>query len=184
VIEINTPDYIVLRYIWDLIDGVDLDTMTEFIASGISGLDYVPVGWKYQYLTNNVLDILRWGGDNTGSGQENILIDLTQLKSHPELIETSLIDIYGSWFSLKGERHTCTIELKAYMGGTISKVGYQFLNTGGTLIYSSDSTVKSVDAVDPPFHPTFNCDTFRTGGYTKLGRMEYKKSTGKATLIF
>lgn len=183
-IDIVEPHYIVLRYIWELIDGTDLDTLTEFVASGVTGLDYQPVGWRFPNMNSNILNILKWSGDNVLSGQENVLIDITALRAAPGVIENSVVDIYANWYAVKGSRHTCTIELKAYRGGTMTQQGFLYTNSGGILIYSSESTIKSVDAVDPVSHSPNNFTTFRTGGYTKLGRVEYTYSTETAKLIF
>lgn len=184
VIDIIEPDYIVLRYIWEEEDGKDLDTMTEFVASGVSGLDNKPVGYGSGF-SPPVLGILHWGGDNRYSGQENVMIDITKLRTSPGVIETSIAEFSATWYEIKGPRHTCAIELKAYRGGTMSQVNiFEYQNNGGTLIYSSDSTVKSVDSYntwEPPYNRTYQ--TFRTS-YTKLGRLEYKKSTNRAKLIF
>ena len=187
-IDIVEPDYIVMRYIWGTEDGQDLDTMTEFTTSGVTGLDYLPVGYARNGQSRfNVLNILKWGGDNTQSGQENVLIDITVLRNSSGLIETSIIEFYATWYLRKFDRHTCTIELKAYRGGVMSKINqFEYQNTGGSLIYSSDSTTKSVDSANTwklPEPYIYTVDTFRDS-YTKLGRLEYKKSTNRAKLIF
>ncbi|HCY41780.1 MAG TPA: hypothetical protein DHV48_10555 [Prolixibacteraceae bacterium] len=186
IIDIVEPEFIVLRYIWGTEDGKDLDTMTEFVASGVSGLDNRPVGYgRFAGSPTNILNILHWGGDNIESGQENVMIDIAALRASSGLIETSIVEFLGTWYRLKGPRHTCTIELKAYRGGTMSKVNYfEYQNNGGTLIYSSESTVKSVDSANTWIQPyTYTCDTYKTS-YTKLGRLEYSYSTERARLIF
>ena len=171
------PDYLVLKYTWGIISGGrDLDTATEFSISGISGLTNQPIGW---HLGSNVINILKYGGDNTTSGNETAFIDLTVLTNstnNPNLVETSKVDIYANWYGgYTGAQ--CTIELKAYKGGTMSLSGTTWINTGGTLL-STQSFNKTVNT-----EGSANVLSFRTA-YTYLGYISYTKSTKTAVLNF
>ena len=65
-------DFAILRYIWTSAGGRDLDTRT-YISSPARN---VVVGWN----KNNNDDVyLQWGGDNTGSGVESVLMRVKDL---------------------------------------------------------------------------------------------------------
>ena len=169
------PDYVVLRYSWGFFTGgIDLDTITVINTCGVGDITNVPVGFgKNQYTRDS---ILQWGGDNRDTGNETVLIRLNKLKIEPSLIETSIIDIYGNWYSSKAAG-ICYIELSAYKDGIMSLNGFTWVNTGGELI-SSVSYQIQVDTVGVE-----NLNTYNTGGYTKIGYIRYIKSLDIAELI-
>lgn len=173
-IKITNADYIVLRYNWTSNDGKDLDTATRFVSSGVSGLDGNAVGW---YLNSNVLNILKYGGDNTSSGDETVLIDLSVLKSKSGLNEQSTIQLYSNWYNqstcVYGWPGNILIELKAYVGGTMSQSGFQWVNSGGTLIQTNYITKKVTTC------GSSNVLTYDSGGYIYLGYVYYYKSTSQ-----
>ena len=173
VVQIQNPDYIVLKYYWTSNDGIDLDTATEFINSSISGLDYQPIGWD---LDSNVLNVLRFGGDNTASGNETALINLAVLRGYSGLAAVSQADMYANWYGTKLNGNV-TIELKAYQGGTMSQSGFSWINTGGTLL----TTLNFQKQVTTVGHA--NVINFRSD-YTYLGNMTYTKANSFISLNF
>lgn len=185
-IVISTPSFVIIKYLWEYADGGNIDVMAEFVASGIPGLNGKPVG--FQYILNDTngvqvnaggLNILRYGGYNIGSSSESILIDLsvlTNATNFPNLIETSLVDLYANWFNYR-RNGNCTIEIKAYRGGTISNVQGEFINNGGTSILIPALTITK----NVPAEGTTNYQTFRTS-YTYMGQVTYSKSTGNISL--
>ena len=69
-------DYIVLTY--SFTDGVDLDTRTKVTVPHIGQTTLADsIGWccSEQWPADGT-PILTWGGDNTGTGFESVLIDL------------------------------------------------------------------------------------------------------------
>lgn len=64
-----------LRYIWGSDDGRDLDTKSYYVNSPINSLNYIAVGWSWNL---SQIPYLYWGGDNTDSGAECVLIPLAK----------------------------------------------------------------------------------------------------------
>ncbi len=120
-----SADFIVLRYLFT--DGRDLDTRTKLISPEVGSY----VGWcmNGSFTGSNNLIWYEWSGDNTGTGYESVLINVSNIRSaHPTL------DISGECFGLwYGERESgnVTISLTAYLGGTMERVGFDFINVGG-----------------------------------------------------
>jgi hypothetical protein len=163
---VQGADYLVVRYIWESSAGADLDTGTEFTNSGISGLDDDGVGYGLGYTTTD--SILTHAGDNTTSGDESFFIDINKLKTtYYSTIPTSTnIDLYGTWFDVKltGD---ITIEIKSYEGGTMSKSGFTWVNTGG--VNTSTQTINTVVSSTINYSSTWRTD------YTYLGNITYNK---------
>lgn len=140
IIIVPEFDYLVLSYAWTDADGSDYDSATTFTNTGASvngqSIDYRYVGWSRQMAnsTNRIGDYLRWGGDNQGSGQETVLIGMTDLVADfPNAPEEIIIDIRGNWYERVGNGNV-TISFNAYLGGTMVLNNYVFSNEGGTTV--------------------------------------------------
>lgn len=119
-------DFAVLRYIWTAEAGRDLDTRTYLNTPDRL---YGVVGWAK---SQNDGSILSWGGDNTQSGVECVLISTDGMKlTYPDQQE---FEIFANafWYSqiLTGD---ISIQFESYKGGTMTKNGYDWVNTGGQL---------------------------------------------------
>jgi hypothetical protein len=120
----NFPaDYLIITYQFDERGGQDLDTRTEMISPVRSG----PFGYGFSQNSSSDSYIL-WSGDNTGSGVESCLIDLTQLDGNANAI----IGCAANWFRAeKRLSGNMSLDVRAYEGGSMGKNGYQFYNSGG-----------------------------------------------------
>lgn len=169
-IQIGQIDFLTFRYLWEDWSGTDLDTATEFLNSRILGVDDMAVGWACP--GNNkteVTSLLKWGGDNTGSGKECVWMSVKELRENHNSVlpvETNLM-AYATWFASKGNGR-CSFELKGYKGGTMTQEGYNFINTGGDTVYSATHD--------------FTCNTMKGVSdyknlYTQIARVTYNKNT-------
>ena len=134
-------DYIVLTYAFN--DGTDLDTRTRVTVPDI-GQNTLPdyIGWccAEQWPTSGN-PILTWGGDNTGTGFESVLIDLIQFKSDYPGQNIITINANAGWYGDVGT-NPVFIQAKLYKGGTMVAVpdDYTFINEGYTAAYGAVST--------------------------------------------
>jgi hypothetical protein len=134
-------DYIVLTYAFD--DGTDLDTRTRVTVPDI-GQNSLPdyIGWccSEQWPTSGN-PILTWGGDNTGTGFESVLIDLIQFKLDYPGQNIITINANAGWYGDVGT-NPVFIQAKLYKGGTMVAVpeDYTFINEGYTSAYGAIST--------------------------------------------
>ena len=113
-------DYLIITYQFSSLGGRDLDTRT-----GISSpLNVGPLGYCDQGTSGD--SYIFWSGDNTGTGVESCMIDLTKFNAN-DVIQ---INCSGLWWSLRNNGDM-SLDIKAYEGGTMSLHGYQFVNTGG-----------------------------------------------------
>lgn len=150
-------DYAVIRYYWTSSGGQDLDTRTSITQP----LRNVVVGWD-----KNTTDgtYLQWGSDNTGSGVEAVLLNLKDLIAQYPLETLFNINCNAFWYNSVGTGDI-RVEFTTYSGGTMSKSGYDFINTGGTLL----QTV------------SFNCKTMQGQNFkdqgAPLGYLSYNVAT-------
>lgn len=123
-------DYILLTYQWT--DGDDLDTRTRIVVPDI-GQDTQPeyIGWGVQGVwPTSGTPILDWGGDNTNTGYEAVLINLVALKAAYPATSTITIDMRGFWFSTVGTNNV-VVEATLWKGGTPIEQG-----SGGSPAFS------------------------------------------------
>jgi len=138
-------DYIVLTYAFN--DGTDLDTRTRVTVPDI-GQNSLPdyIGWccSSEWPTSGN-PILTWGGDNTGTGFESVLIDLIQFKLDYPGQNIITINANAGWYGDVGT-NPVNIQAKLYKGGTMIAVPdeYTFVNEGFTAAYGAISTGKVV----------------------------------------
>lgn len=95
-------DWIMATY--EFTDGADLDTRTRIALPDI-GQDTQPeyLGWAVLAVYPGVgTPILRWGGDNTGTGFESVLINVTRFKELFPSETQFTLDLRAFWFSVQG----------------------------------------------------------------------------------
>lgn len=171
-IKIGDVDYVTFRYLWDESSGRDLDTMTEALNSNVPTIDNLAVGWSGPGNgDSSVREVLKWGGDNTGSGKECVWMSVKDLRAkyYDILPEETYFMAYATWFGSKGTGK-CSFELVGYKGGTMSQDGYNFINTGGSVVYQN--------TYDFVCHTSKGSSTYKTS-YEKVARVTYNKLTNE-----
>jgi hypothetical protein len=132
-------DYMVITY--QFTNGLDLDTRTRIVS--IDGTTYAPqndtpyrnyIGWGKEYRapytanyngTGSICSVAApkpissFGGDNTGTGYESIVIDFTQLSAGQNEIK---VDCRAFWFNTLGS-NPVDIAFTLYKGGCPSIYG-------------------------------------------------------------
>lgn len=190
IITIPDFNYLTFRYYWTEADGRDLDTATVLINTGlvetnVSGetvtIDDKPVGWNMSGNTiAEVQKYLKFGGDNTGNGNEAVFIDWLAICSEenlPILPDVIHCDIYCNWFGEK-RNGNMSFEINAYKGGEMVKDpenNFNYINSGGTLQFSSIET-KYINAAC-----SSNREDYKSK-YTYTARVSYDKITQDARL--
>lgn len=174
IVTIPEFEYLTYRYYWTSADGRDLDTATEFTNTGLVdnngvSLDHLAVGWSMDGNYNSTIKrYLKWGGDNTGSGNECTFIDMDALLSEenypilPRFIEAR---IYATWYAARYDGNI-TFEIVAYKGGTMVQNGYNFVNQGGVEVYRE---------VYPKYVPTIKGEATYETSYTYVCKVTYDK---------
>lgn len=171
-IKIGDVDFVTFRYLWESSSGRDLDTMTEALNSNVPTIDNLAVGWSGPGNgDSSVREVLKWGGDNTGSGKECVWMSVKDLRAkyYDILPEETYFMVYATWFGSKGTGK-CSFELVGYKGGTMSQDGYNFINTGGSVVYQN--------TYDFVCHTSKGSSTYKTS-YEKVARVTYNKLTNE-----
>lgn len=131
-------DYIMLTY--EFTDGLDLDTRTRIAIPDIgqdTQQDYL--GWSVQNawpITGT--SILKWGGDNTGTGFESVLINILQFKIDYPLETSFVVDARCFWYNVVGT-NPVDVAATLWKGGTPVKSGFIWTNPTATNSSSIDS---------------------------------------------
>ena len=153
-------DFIVVDY--SFTNGRDLDTRTRFETPLITP-EYV--GWAR---LSSVGNVLFWGGDNTGTGVESVLININNYRTQVPATYPSefQIDFRCFWFDTVG---TDPVYLTAYLytGGTMLKQGFTWVNPTATAVNVLTSAGKVI--------------TLKGGAFTDgepLGNIVYNVDTG------
>lgn len=171
-IKIGDVDYVTFRYLWDESSGRDLDTMTEALNSNVPTIDNLGVGYNGPGNGDeSVRSVLKWGGDNTGSGKECVWMSVKDLRAqyYSTLPDETQFMAYATWFASIGTGK-CSFELVGYKGGTMSQDGYNFINTGGSVVYQN--------TYDFVCHTGKGSSTYKTS-YEKVARVTYNKLTNE-----
>jgi len=131
-------DYIVLTYAFT--DGIDLDTRTKVTVPDIGQTTLTDsIGWccSEQWPTTGN-PILTWGGDNTGTGFESVLIDLIEFKSQYPGENVIVMNSKAFWYGELGS-NPVTIRVTLYKGGTMvaDPDNYTFYNNTFTAAYGA-----------------------------------------------
>lgn len=171
-IKIGDVDYVTFRYLWDESSGRDLDTMTEALNSNVPTIDNLGVGYNGPGNDDeSVRSVLKWGGDNTGPGKECVWMSVKDLRAqyYSTLPDETQFMAYATWFASIGTGK-CSFELVGYKGGTMSQDGYNFINTGGSVVYQN--------TYDFVCHTSKGSSTYKTS-YEKVARVTYNKLTNE-----
>lgn len=177
-------DHMVIRFTYTKpLDGTDLDIMVYYDNTGTiydkNAVGYGQVPNSVKIPTDATLDAdayLWWATDDVfslaGECVEAVVIGINKFNTTETTLNTT-IDTYlrVGWYNTIGGG-TVDLELKTYLGGIMSKVGTDIINTGGVLI---DNQTKTVNV------------TSGTGQVTELnsnlvGIISYNKVTKSATL--
>jgi hypothetical protein len=131
-------DYIVLTY--SFTDGVDLDTRTKVTVPNIGQTTLADsIGWccSEEWPTSGT-PILTWGGDNTGTGFESVLINLIEFKSQYPGNNTIVLNSKAFWYGTLGT-NPVTIQVTLYKGGTMvaDPDNFTFYNNTFTAAYGA-----------------------------------------------
>ena len=138
-------DYMVFTY--SFTDGTDLDTRTRVTVPNIGQntlSDYI--GWccssEWPQSGN---PILSWGGDNTGTGFESVLIDLIEFKAQYPGQNTISILANAGWFGQVGS-NPVVLEVTLYKGGTMipDPGNYTFINNTFTSAKGASAPGKTI----------------------------------------
>lgn len=113
-----------LRFIWSTSNGRDFDTGTNI--TNAPGIPSEVVGWSWGSSENRTQPFLYWGGDNTQSGAECVMVDIKSIQdvytNDPSLTmpEQLIVQLRGNWFGNKNDG-IVAVECTAYKGGVIVK---------------------------------------------------------------
>lgn len=142
-------DYMMLTY--EFTNGSDLDTRTR-IVSPFVGQDTQNeyLGWdvQSQWPTTGTA-YLTWGGDNTGTGFESVLVNLNQFSTVNPSATELVIDLRAFWFGTVGTNNV-NVAARLWKGGTPTKSGYLWTNSTATGTYNIDSVGKQVTSTGAP----------------------------------
>jgi hypothetical protein len=137
-------DYMVLTY--QFTNGRDLDTRSRVAIPNIGQTTQSSyVGWSrlFQYPTAGT-PIIRWSGDNTGTGYESVLINLIKFRQDYPNETNIVVDLRAFWFGTLGT-NPVNVAATLYKGGTITgPSNYVFTNTTYTSKYDISSVSKVI----------------------------------------
>jgi hypothetical protein len=179
---LSTFDYMVVRYKWALGAGNDFDTFTGIINTGTE-LDnkYMGFGHTYKKLPSSVThskdSYIMWGGDNrTTRGVESCLVNFSNIIKNYSSLNTIQLRMAGAWFSSIGTGNI-DIEVTTYRGGTMSQLGFDFVNTDG------DQVQQLTFSRNIPKPPNWSIDV---NAVTNIGYITYTKnsSTGQIVITY
>jgi hypothetical protein len=135
---------------------VDLDTRTKVTVPNIGQTTLADsIGWccSEQWPADGT-PILTWGGDNTGTGFESVLIDLIEFKSQYPGENVIIMNSKAFWYGELGS-NPVTIRVTLYKGGTMvaDPDNYTFYNNTFTAAYGALSpgttvTINQSDCIE------------------------------------
>jgi hypothetical protein len=153
-------DYIVGTYTF--VDGNDLDTRTRIVTPNVGqNVTASYLGWsQYSYwptssdapisnqpLTASNRPYLVWGGDNTFTGLESVLIDVKRFKELYPTSSSLVVDFRSFWYGATGSSPV-VLDITAYSGSHMIYQGipYGFTYAGSNPSASIDSGNKYITA--------------------------------------
>jgi hypothetical protein len=167
-------DYIILTYQFN--DGQDLDIKVR-VANPDIGQNTVAKYIGYPGTADHIdvwpqsgRPILQWGGDNTGTGLESVLIDVVAFQLAYPTTSKIVVDLRASWFVAVGVNPVSVIA-KMYTGGTVAANAQRNFTCTG---FSNSSTINSVSKVITTTYTT-------NGNAERLATLTYDISTGLGT---
>jgi hypothetical protein len=119
-------DYAVISYEWAESGGLDLDTRTSITLPARN----IVVGWNKANIDS---DYLTWGGDNTATGGEDILVNLQRLAADYGNVNDFEITLKAFWYRTLVNGNF-QIQFTTYKGGTMISNGVNFTNEGGVVV--------------------------------------------------
>ena len=130
-------DWLMITY--EFTDGQDLDTRTQITSPAIASFNPA-ISAEYPWTTSSVgygqgdtqgsPTIMTWGGDNTGTGFESVLINMTAFQTaYPG--QTMTVDCRAYWYQTAGV-NPVTIAAVLWKGGTPTQTGYIWTDAGAT----------------------------------------------------
>ena len=131
-------DWLMITY--EFTDGSDLDTRTQITSPAITSFNPAISAQYTQMVTSSVgygqgntqgsPTIMTWGGDNTGTGFESVLINMTAFQTaFPG--QTMTVDCRAYWYQTVGV-NPVTIAAVLWKGGTPTQTGFIWTNAGAT----------------------------------------------------
>ena len=122
-VQWDDADYLIYRVQFN--DGSDLDIRVT--VSQPSGLG--TGGWCAGNFYNQ--NFAQWSGDNRGTGREAVLFKVGNMRAAGH---TKLRFNYSTWWYGHKSSGKVSILVEGYKGGTMVKNGYDWYNSGGTLV--------------------------------------------------
>ena len=149
-------DYIMLTYQFD--DGLDLDTRTRIVSPDVgqnTQADYLGWAVQSQWPTSGVT-YLTWGGDNTSTGYESVLLNLLEFKTAFPSDTEIVMDLRCYWYNTVGVLPV-NVAATLWKGGSPTKDGcllgltpYCWTNTTATSTYTINSVGKIITSDGSP----------------------------------
>lgn len=178
---LNAFNFMVIKYMWSAGAGDDLDTFTGIVNSGTildnNWLGYQQGNISVPDATSINTAYCYWAGDdqNPVAGFESVLINFNKITTDFPTLTTVVTKMAAVWWDpfLSGN---IDVEIKTYLGGTMSQSGFNIINTGGSnvqsLTFSKKIGVRSQTALITNAIP--------------VGFIIYNKSstTGKITITY
>ena len=131
-------NYIMITY--QFTDGVDLDTRTGIRVPNVGQTtqpNYIGWGLRGSWPLSGT-PYITWGGDNTGTGFESVLIDVNKFKvANPSATEM-VVDLRAFWYSVVGNNDV-NVEATLWRGGNPYQSGFVWTNPSAieTLVVES-----------------------------------------------
>ncbi len=172
-ITIPAFHYFVLKYTWDT---KDIDIAVQFEDNGAT-FDKKPVGWrKSSTIYHNSKILLKWGGDATAGQGETVFFNAPVIDNDNTLPRFITLRAYATWYTSYMAPRPVTQTTYAYLGGNMTQVGTNFVNTGGQELYSEAQKVM--------ISTTKGQETHDTGGYTKVCTIVYDRIKHSARITW
>jgi hypothetical protein len=170
-------DYMIIKYKWAFGAGVDLDTFTGFVNTGINILDNKWVGFG---LNNEVPasasaqnSYVMWGGDVTDvTGVETCLINFKKIKEDYSELNDIMVRMAGVWWASKNTGNI-DIEITTYLGGTMTKVNKDIINNG----------VKQVQQLNFSKNVSVQGKRLTIDQVTNIGYINYSNNLSTANIV-
>jgi hypothetical protein len=144
---------------WTTQDGADLDIRCRIYSPdvgqnnidqylGYSGGSGQFPAESTRYWPTSGTAILSWGGDNTGTGEETVAVNISQFKTSYPSSQYCVIECRGNWYTTRGAK-AVKLTAKIYEGGTLALSSFSFVNTGYTKARAIDGLSVFVDSWEP-----------------------------------
>lgn len=181
-------DYLVIRYKWT--DGKDVDSYTRITNSPNNDISGYGIGWysnsNYYIPISNTsyeTNLMNWSGDNTGQGQESILVNVTNMNKFfaddlPEIVD---IDLRCGWYNTVG-KEPVYIEIDGYKNGTMYQDGHAYKNRDGELKYSIEEKILNMNNTQTCHDKTYTTPPENWDVHS-VATLYYNRLTKEATLV-